>query len=189
MRIASWNVRGLVWKHYAFDSIQVEANERSGGLVSMWRTDIFSLLMSWKRKHWSATIVRYLPSNLVILIVNVYAPRQESRKKMVWDKLTNIALKWPGPLCFLGDFNAVCSPEERFREATELSSIANFNDFITNASLIDQPLSNDVFTWEGPRGKFSRIDRFLVNHEWVTRWPEEVLQTVNTNKLYHKPIV
>ncbi|XP_071727280.1 uncharacterized protein [Rutidosis leptorrhynchoides] len=42
---------------------------------------------------------------------------------------------------------------------------------------------------QGPLGKFSRIDRVLVNHVWVNRCPEAVLQTVHSNNLDHKPIV
>ncbi|XP_071719505.1 uncharacterized protein [Rutidosis leptorrhynchoides] len=30
-----------VWKHFAFDSVQVHASGRSGGKVSMWKTDFF----------------------------------------------------------------------------------------------------------------------------------------------------
>ncbi|XP_071688812.1 uncharacterized protein [Rutidosis leptorrhynchoides] len=145
--------------------------------------------MSWKRKHWIATVMRYLPSNIVILIVNVYAPHQENKKKVVWTQLANIALKWPGPICVLGDFNSVCCPGEILREMIDATSITNFNNFIAIASLIDQPLTNDEFTWEGPLGKFSRIDRVLANHAWVSRCPEAILQTVHSNSLDHKPIV
>ncbi|XP_071688021.1 uncharacterized protein [Rutidosis leptorrhynchoides] len=132
-----------IWKHYAFDTIQVQASGRSGGLLSSWRTDVFSLVMAWKRKNWIATILRYSPSNNVILIVNVYAPLQESKKKILWAQLCSIARIWPGPLCFMGDFNSVCCPGERLRENIDLVSIANFKDFINNASLFDLPLSND----------------------------------------------
>ncbi|XP_071708090.1 uncharacterized protein [Rutidosis leptorrhynchoides] len=139
-----------VWRHYAFDAIQVGATGRSGGLVSIWRSDFFSLIKCWKTKYWIATIMRYLPSNNLILIVNVYAPQQEQAKKIVWSQLTIVAHNWPGPLCYLGDFNAVVSPDERLREIIDYRSIANFNNFIINANLIDQVLVNDDFTWEGP---------------------------------------
>ncbi|XP_071737163.1 uncharacterized protein [Rutidosis leptorrhynchoides] len=47
-----------IWKHHVFDSIQVEASGRSGGLVSIWRTDFFTLIKSWKYKYWLASILR-----------------------------------------------------------------------------------------------------------------------------------
>ncbi|XP_071705392.1 uncharacterized protein [Rutidosis leptorrhynchoides] len=161
-------VLNKIWKHYAFDSIQVEASGRSGGLLSIWRTDVFSLIMSWKRRHWIATVLR---------------------KKVVWSQLSNIARKWPGPICLLGDFNSVCFPKERVRETIDHNSINTFNDFIINASLVDQPLFNDEFTWEGPNGKFSRIDRVLVNAIWANFWHGAILQSGPSDRPDHKPII
>ncbi|XP_071713493.1 uncharacterized protein [Rutidosis leptorrhynchoides] len=166
-----------IWKHFAFDSIQKEASGRSGGLLSIWRLDFFSLIHSWSCKHWIATILRYLPNNQIVLIVNVYAPHLEHKKYSVWSQVTNMANQWPGPLCFLGDFNSVRSLEERLREVIDQNSIDSFNDFIIQANLIDQVLSNDEFTWEGPLGKFSRINRVLINDKWAILWPDAILQT------------
>ncbi|XP_071704644.1 uncharacterized protein [Rutidosis leptorrhynchoides] len=143
----------------------------------------------WCKKHLIATIMRYNDSNNLILIVNVYAPQQEYIKKVVWSQLTRIARNWPGPLCFLGDFNAVCSPEERLREIIDFNSIDSFNNFISNAGLIDQLLVNDEFTWEGPLGKFSKIDRVFINAHWANLWPNAILQSGQPDKSDHKPII
>ncbi|XP_071739697.1 uncharacterized protein [Rutidosis leptorrhynchoides] len=178
-----------IWKNYAFDSIQMEACGRSGGLLSMWRVDFFTLLQSWSRKHWIATILRYIPNNQIVLIVNVYAPHVEQRKKFVWSQLITIANNWPGLLCFLGDFNSICHPEERLREVIDLNSIASFNAFISQANIIDQHLSNDEFTREGPFGKFSRIDRVFINDKWALLWPDAILQTDHPDRSDHKPII
>ncbi|XP_071704358.1 uncharacterized protein [Rutidosis leptorrhynchoides] len=135
-----------IWKHYAFGSIQVEASGRSGDILSIWRTDVFSLIMSWKRKHWIETVMRYHPSNIIVLIVNIYALHLENKKTIVWSQLSNMALKWLGLVYFMGDFNVVCHPEERLRETVDPISISNFNDFISNASLFVQPLTNSDLT-------------------------------------------
>ncbi|XP_071708890.1 uncharacterized protein [Rutidosis leptorrhynchoides] len=178
-----------IWKHFAFDSIQKEASGRSGGLLSIWRLDFFSLIHSWSCKHWIATILRYLPNNQIVFIVNIYAPHLEHKKHFVWSQLTIMANQWPGPLCFLGYFNSVRSPEERLREVIDQNSIDSFNDFILQANLIDQVLSNDEFTWEGPLGKFSRIDRVLINDKWALLWPEAILQTDPQERSDHKPLI
>ncbi|XP_071738841.1 uncharacterized protein [Rutidosis leptorrhynchoides] len=73
-----------------------------------------------------------------------------------------MANKWLGPLCFLGDFNSVCSLEERMRENIDQNSIDSFNTFIIKANLIDQCLSND---------------------------PNVILQTDNLDRSDHKPII
>ncbi|XP_071703960.1 uncharacterized protein [Rutidosis leptorrhynchoides] len=100
-----------------------------------------------------------------------------------------MAKQWPGPSCFLGDFNSVCTPEERLRENIDFNSIDSFKNFINHANLIDQVLSNDVFTWEGPLGKFSRIDRVLINNKWALLWPDAILQSAPPDRSDHKPLI
>ncbi|XP_071709256.1 uncharacterized protein [Rutidosis leptorrhynchoides] len=207
MRIASWNTRGLgnksrgrmvgsfvssfqiqflaiqetmvkivsqpilneIWKQFAFEAIQVESDGRSGGLI--------------------AAVLRYIPSDNVVLIVNVYAPHLESSKRMVWEQLKYIACNWSGPICFLSDFNSVCNPAERFRESIYMSCIETFNKFIINSNLIDQCLSNEEFTWEGPLGKMSRIDIVLLNSGWIDLWPGSILVAGKPDRSDHKPLV
>ncbi|XP_071739168.1 uncharacterized protein [Rutidosis leptorrhynchoides] len=45
------------------------------------------------------------------------------------------------------------------------------------------------FTWEGPLGKFSRIDRVLINSKWALLWPDAILQTDQSDRSDHKPII
>ncbi|XP_071740201.1 uncharacterized protein [Rutidosis leptorrhynchoides] len=109
-----------IWKHHVFDAVQAESNGRLGGLFSIWRTDYFTLIQSWVQKYWIATILRYIPNNTFVLIINVYAPQHENKKKIVWSQLTDIAQNWLGPLFILRDFNSVCSLDERLRGGVQL---------------------------------------------------------------------
>ncbi|XP_071690687.1 uncharacterized protein [Rutidosis leptorrhynchoides] len=178
-----------IWRHCTFDSMQMEASGRSGGLLSIWRVDFFSFIQGWACKHWIATFLRYIPTNQIVLLVNVYAPHNEQKKTVLWSQLTCIVNNWSGPLCFLGDFNSVCSPEERLREGIDLNSINSFNQFISNANIIDQYLVNDEFTREGALGKFARIDRIFLNSTWSMWWPGAILITDLQDRSDHKPII
>lgn len=42
-----------------------------------------------------------------------------------------------------------------------------FNAFIKDANLMDLEMKNDNFTWFGPQGKCSKLDRLLVNSNWL----------------------
>lgn len=41
--------------------------------------------------------------------------------------------------------------------------MVGFNQFIDDANLLDLTLVDGLFTWFGPMGKKSRLDRALVN--------------------------
>ncbi|XP_071728613.1 uncharacterized protein [Rutidosis leptorrhynchoides] len=100
-----------------------------------------------------------------------------------------MASNWLSPMCILGDFNSVSSPDERLREVIDFNCIDSFNNFILNANLFDQHLSNDEFTWEGPLGKFSRIDRVLVNLSCAHMFQDAILISANPDESDHKPII
>ncbi|XP_071729333.1 uncharacterized protein [Rutidosis leptorrhynchoides] len=165
-----------IWKHFVFQEVQVSSNGRSGGLLSIWRDACFTLLNHWSNRFWIATLLRYTPNQRIILIINVYAPQSEHDKLFVWNQLSAIANQWSGPICLFGDFNSVCHQEERFREVIDPLAVSNFNNFIISANVFDQALCNEKFTWEGPDGKMSRIDRVMVNVSWLSLFPDSILK-------------
>ncbi|XP_071699918.1 uncharacterized protein [Rutidosis leptorrhynchoides] len=142
------NSKGI---HYSLEKV-TSAVKTQKEIVDGIKNSIFTSNGKDKKdnRYWIATVLRYIPSNQIVLIVNVYAPHNVLCKILVWDQLYTIASRWPGPICFLGDFNSVCCPEERFRETIDWSCINGFNEFISKASLFDQHLNNEEFTWEGP---------------------------------------
>ncbi|PWA83737.1 hypothetical protein CTI12_AA166400 [Artemisia annua] len=146
MRLLSWNTRRLGCKSKG------RMVGRSGGLVSLWRDDCFRLISHCECKNWIATILSFIPDDVDILIINVYAPQEEYDKKVLWRHIISMASSWSGPLCVVRDFNSTCTPEERLRCMIDHANMANFNSFLAEANLLDQPLQNASFTWEGGRG-------------------------------------
>ncbi|XP_071713332.1 uncharacterized protein [Rutidosis leptorrhynchoides] len=177
------------WKGVIYEGIQVASNGRSGGLVSCWRADCFTLKDHFDCHNWVATLLTYLPSNTDVLIINVYAPQSEIEKKIIWFHIAKMINGWNGPTCVMGDFNSTCFPHERLREEIDVVNMANFNDFISSASLIDQNIQNLMYTWDGPGGKKSRIDRVLVNVEWINLWPGAVLLAGDKSSSDHNPLI
>ncbi|XP_071714435.1 uncharacterized protein [Rutidosis leptorrhynchoides] len=178
-----------IWKHFVFQEVQVSSNGRSGGLLSIWHDDCFTLLNHWSNRYWIATLLRYTLNQRIVLIINIYAPQSEHDKLFVWQQLSAIANQWSGPISFLGDFNSVCHPEERFREVIDPIAISKFNNFILSDNVIDQALCNEEFTWDGPDEKMSRIDRVMVNVSWLSLFPDSILQAGLQKLSNHKPII
>lgn len=78
-----------------------------------------------------------------------------------------------GPWCLVGDFIAVCSPKERrgLTENPARQEIEELKNFTADIELLDPPLLGRKFTWYKADGTaMSRLDRFLLSEEWVTKW-------------------
>ncbi|KAL8549194.1 hypothetical protein ACS0TY_008154 [Phlomoides rotata] len=95
-------------------------------------------------------------------------------------------------ICVIGDFNSVRDVNERDGRSMlpNLRDIASFNGFVSGSGLIDLPLHGRKFSWYKPDGSCkSRIDRSLVNHEWISRWPNSSLIGLRRSISDHCPIV
>jgi hypothetical protein len=77
------------------------------------------------------------------------------------------------PWCIRGNFNVTRFPSERFGKARLCSAMTDFSDFISDQELMDLPLAGGSFTWSISHDPpmWSRIDRFLVSHDWEVRFP------------------
>nr|GEU68392.1 hypothetical protein [Tanacetum cinerariifolium] len=72
----------------------------------------------------------------------------------------------------MGDFNEVREAGERFGSFYNDRQADLFNNFISNASLIDVPLGGYKFTWTDKWGsKMNKIDRFLVSELFYETFP------------------
>jgi hypothetical protein len=98
-----------------------------------------------------------------------------------------------GMWCVVGDFNAVCRPEERrgVREMSNLNvEMREFGGFLEGLDMLDLPLLGRRFTWYNANGiAMSRIDRGLVSWEWEDLWGACSLWVCPRDVSDHCPVV
>lgn len=99
----------------------------------------------------------------------------------MWDILGNyIRQQGNSLICVLGDFNAIRNAAERVGRSNCIDhrDIDCFNDFINLANLFEIPLSGRFFTWYRKDGTCkSKLDRLLVNDDWLNKWPNLSLKS------------
>ncbi|KAL8557496.1 hypothetical protein ACS0TY_004798 [Phlomoides rotata] len=126
------------------------------------------------------------------VLINVYAPCSYTEKKGVWDTIRLVIdQNSEACICVVGDFNAIRSPEEGVGrgEGGDPRNMVKFDDFISLYNLMDMPLSSRTFTWYRPDGTCkTKLDRMLVNSEWIARWPDQVLNGLSRTLSDHCPI-
>ncbi|GJX07911.1 RNA-directed DNA polymerase, eukaryota, partial [Tanacetum coccineum] len=130
---------------------------------SLWGNSNFDFVASDSLGNSGAIYGTWLPRNVKILLVAVYAPQQPGSKRALWDFLSNLVRRWNGEAIIMGDFNDVRTMDERLGSSFNASSARCFDRFIVSSGLVDVKLEGYSFTWSHPSAsKMSKLDRFLV---------------------------
>ncbi|KAL0291807.1 UNVERIFIED_CONTAM: hypothetical protein Sradi_7012900 [Sesamum radiatum] len=116
-------------------------------------------------------------SSTKCLTTVVYGDCESTRRRLLWAYLLSLSEGiTDAPWCILGDFNVIIDVSESCGRATEPTvPMAEFRDFISESALVHLPFTGCPFTWhncsDGSRSLWRRLDRILVNEEWLERWP------------------
>lgn len=93
-------------------------------------------------------------------------------------------------VCVVGDYNSIrVSSERRGRsEVLNMRDMNKFDGFIRNSNLLDMPIHGRKFTCYKPDGTCkSRLDRVLLNNEWLAMWPSITLKGLVRTVSNHSP--
>lgn len=112
--------------------------------------------------------VKHMVENKLLYFINTHAPQKPKLKKVLWNQLREILNYIRGSqVCVVGDYNCIRVEEESANCIYRTKDSQLFNNFIGKCNLFDLRLSNGTFTWFGSNHKKSRLDRILVNSNWM----------------------
>ncbi|GJZ15227.1 RNA-directed DNA polymerase, eukaryota [Tanacetum coccineum] len=95
-----------------------------------------------------------------------------------------------GESIIMGDFNEVRRKEERWGSTFNAHGARVFNNFISNAGLVDLQLEGFSFTWSHPSAsKMSKLDRFLVTDGLISSFPHISAVCLDRHLSDHRPIL
>lgn len=95
-------------------------------------------------------------------------------------------------LCLIEDFNSILEDIERVGvgSSSTLRDRRKFKDFVERAKLHDVKLQGRKYTCYRSNGSCkSRIDRALVNENWLTLWQGTYLRGIKRSISNHCPIL
>ncbi|XP_074297297.1 uncharacterized protein LOC141628002 [Silene latifolia] len=79
-------------------------------------------------------------------------------------------------MALVGDFNTVINLDERLGGNIKQNDMDEFIDCLATCGMTDIPATGAFYTWnnkQDPQSRiYSRLDRFLVNQEWQTTFPD-----------------
>jgi len=162
-------------------------------LVTLWDSSEVEVWYSTSFEHVLLIAGRFYKSNEQFVVVNIYAPCEDSRQQSLWDNITNrLATYSDQNVCVCGDFNAVRSVSERrsVGDIRRQTGMAGLNLFIDSNLLINLPLRGRSYTWyKGDGRSMSRIDRFLLSEKWCSTWPNCFQLASSRGMLDHCPLM
>ncbi|KAI5405621.1 hypothetical protein KIW84_052410 [Lathyrus oleraceus] len=145
---------------------------RSGGILTVWKKNSFSLVASFVGEGFLG--IHVLWSGINLFLVNVYSSCFIEKKRVFWARLVEFKSKFPeGLWCVGGDFNSVRVKAERkgISNNFNIKEAEDFEGFISSMNLVDVPMINKKFTWYNLDGSAcSRSDRFLISEKLLELW-------------------
>ncbi|KAJ0967195.1 hypothetical protein J5N97_024112 [Dioscorea zingiberensis] len=157
------------WEWAAIPSIGM-----SGGIITLWNKrvgQVTPIAQSQFALH--LIISSELPKEWIF--TTIYNSQSSHIQRDLWHDLTvlsSLNLPW----ILTGDFNAILSSEEHRGGPFDHYSLKSrhFNDFISHNHLFDLGFFGTPFTWcnnqNGLARRWARLDRFLANNEWVSKF-------------------
>ncbi|XP_074315237.1 uncharacterized protein LOC141651422 [Silene latifolia] len=163
----------------------------NGHIWVIWRDSAISVKVLDMSSQW----IHFLVSRgkVSMEVTFVYGFNHTAQRVPLWDfleKQVNCGLPW----LVLGDINCVRSTEERISsDPPNIAAMDNFNDVIANSGLVELKTIGCFFTWTNKQDlddrKWIKLDRALVNTEWLQLYPEGFAEALTAGILDHSPLV
>ncbi|XP_077246116.1 uncharacterized protein LOC143885983 [Tasmannia lanceolata] len=166
----------------------VESKGASGGIIVAWDESVWSLVDEWKGNYSLSTVLSRKEDESCVIFSGVYGPSLGAEKKLLWEELNGIRVRWNHPWCIGGDFKEIRFVSERLGCRRSVKNMRVFDKFIAKNDLIDLPLSGSRFTWSRGESQ-SRIDRFLICPGWLSLVPEVIQRSLVHSVSDHCPII
>ncbi|GJS58103.1 RNA-directed DNA polymerase, eukaryota [Tanacetum coccineum] len=180
----------LMWGNSNYDFVFSDSLGNSGGILCIWEASVFEKDNVTISDNFIAIYGTWLPCNVKVLFVAIYAPQQPVQKRVLWDYVSMILEQWNGESILMGDFNEVRSSDERRGSWFNSASAQAFNHFISVSGLVDVKLEGFSFTWSHPSAtKMSKIDRFLVSDGIISLFPSITALCLDRHLSDHRPIL
>ncbi|XP_019252629.1 PREDICTED: uncharacterized protein LOC109231421 [Nicotiana attenuata] len=133
--------------------------------------------------------VTHRGTGMTISVSMVYGFNDPALRRTLWQEVRNIKNNIKGPWALMGDFNCVLNKEDRVGRPVTMAEIREFRECIGECGLQELRSSGAFYTWnnkqEGEDRVYSRIDRVLVNIDWIITLPVSEVHYMNEGLFDH----
>lgn len=123
----------------------------------------------------------------------VYGLNKAKERTSLWNEIKQHCKIAQGPWMIGGDFNNVLHTNERIGSVVQWHEIRDFQECVNTCGVQDIKAIGSFFTWnnkhEADTRVFSRIDRLLVNDDWLIQFPNAYAYFMPEGTYDHCPCV
>jgi hypothetical protein len=124
----------------------------------------------------------------------IYASTCYLRRRLLWQKLSDLQLQYNLPWSYIGDFNTILGAHEHNGHATpSRPAIDDFQQWTDANQLIHLPTAGAFFTWTNGRDGVThterRLDRCICNQSWLDSCASIACSTLVRNRPDHYPLL
>ncbi|MCH90185.1 endonuclease/exonuclease/phosphatase family protein, partial [Trifolium medium] len=162
-----------LWGSDECDWVALPAVGSSGGILSLWRKSLGSLVFSFSGEGFVGVCLDLADKQTRCGVINVYAKCNLADKRRMWKDILMTRRGFGGVIwCVVGDFNSVIDMTEQRGVGFDVLNypsreMMEFGKFLSDMELVDMPITGRQFTWIHSNGvTLSRLDRILVSYDW-----------------------
>ncbi|PKU78251.1 Putative ribonuclease H protein [Dendrobium catenatum] len=127
------------------------------------------------------------------ILTVVYAANSPALRASMWHSLLELAEAISSPWIVMGDFNCFRVPGDKSGgNQTHPSRLGEFNNWIFNSGTLDLKSVGLNYTWHNGRVDdpiHIKLDRMLVNHQWLHSFPSSYYKVLPPNCSDHSPLL
>ncbi|XP_070029459.1 uncharacterized protein [Nicotiana sylvestris] len=134
------------------------------------------------------------PEGIQCLVSIVYAKCQHQLRLPLWDTLRGIAAFYNLPWVVIGDFNCITDAVEKKGGLLHKAyKSIPFQNCMVDCCLTDAGYNGSTYTWCNGRSPkyriWKRLDRALLNHEWLDIFPKTQVSHLSRVGSDHAPLL
>ncbi|CAN1139259.1 Putative ribonuclease H protein At1g65750 [Linum perenne] len=170
------------------ECIRFDAVGFSGGIWVMWRPSDVKLVRIASNSQYIHLQGACGACDSFFLTI-VYGKTSVGEREALWAGLRNAAQAVTGPWLVAGDFNALLSSQDkRGGNPFCLRKHQPFIDVVADCGLMDAGFKGPRFTWKWG-SVLERLDRALINADWMITFPKFSVQHLVKVKSDHRPLL
>lgn len=160
----------------------------SGGILSLWEKNFFVMEHCQTSRNWIALCGKIRDIDFRCCLINIYNSCELEDRAQTWSDIREFRDQMKVPCLIYGDFNEVTNNYERGSLLASQRGMDDFNNFIQDTQMIEVSPSNGFFTWHRGASK-SKLDRLLINPEWLATFPHLQTFILKRNLSDHNPLI